>query len=185
MGSCRLAPALYADGDRLRRTPQVKSHSVIRHDAAGELMTTAHEGGCCCGAVRFSVAEIYDSGYCYCSICRKMSGAPAVAWAVLPSQAFRLLSGVPRRYRSSENWVRYFCGDCGGPVYQQTPDSPEDGADLLCVLIPCLDDPEAVRPAAHMWCSARLSWFEISDRLPRFEDGTMTDPATRVPSRAV
>ena len=30
MGSCRLAPALYADGDRLRRAPQVKSHSVMR-----------------------------------------------------------------------------------------------------------------------------------------------------------
>ena len=31
MGSCRLAPALYVVGERLWRSPQVKSHSVMRH----------------------------------------------------------------------------------------------------------------------------------------------------------
>ena len=39
MGSCRLAPALYADGDRLRRAPQVKSHSVMRQRLTAVLKT--------------------------------------------------------------------------------------------------------------------------------------------------
>ena len=35
-----MAPALYVDGDRLRRTPQAKSHSVMRHDRPSQMRLT-------------------------------------------------------------------------------------------------------------------------------------------------
>jgi len=73
-------------------------------------------GGCFCGANRFEAGDLYDAGYCHCSMCRRFSGAPAVAWANLRGRDFRLVRGAPRGFRSSEHWVRYFCPSCGGPA---------------------------------------------------------------------
>ena len=148
-------------------------------------MPSELEGGCFCGAVRYAIGEVYDSAYCHCSICRRTSGAPAVAWANLRSRDFRLTKGNPARFESSATWTRFFCSNCGSPIFQQAPNPPRDGSDLLCVLVPTLDDPEAVRPTAHIWCSSRLSYFDTRDELPRFPEGELTDPADRVPSRAV
>ena len=138
---------------------------------------TVHlNGGCLCGAIRYEIREIFDAGYCHCSICRRLSGAPAVLWANLPSRAFGLVAGSPRGFQSSEAWTRYFCGECGGPVYQQVSDPPGDGSDLLCVLVPTLDTPEQVQPRAHIWCGSKLAFFETDDELPRFPKGELTPP---------
>jgi hypothetical protein len=139
------------------------------------------EGGCYCGGVRFEVDELFDAGYCHCSICQRFSGAPAVAWANTPARSFRVTRGMPRGYASSDHWMRYFCPACGAPVYGRHPQPPADGSDLACFLIPSLDEPTAVRPTAHIWCSSRLPFFEIRDDLPRFDDGRLSHPRERQP----
>jgi hypothetical protein len=146
-------------------------------------MGTTLRGGCYCGAVRFEVDDLFDAGYCHCSICRRFSGAPVVLWANAPARQFRVTTGEPRGFASSAHWVRYFCPTCGSPVYQRHPTPPPDGSDLLCILTPSLDDPEAVRPTAHIWCSSALPFFGTSDALPRFADGQLTHPSKRAPWR--
>ena len=142
-------------------------------------MTTTLSGGCFCGAIRFKVDDLFDAGYCHCSICQRMSGAPAVAWANTPARNFRVTKGEPEGFSSSEHWVRLFCPSCGSPVYGRHPSPPSDDSDLLCIPIPSLDDPSAVLPTAHIWCSSRLPLFETSDDLPRFDDGELSHPSTR------
>jgi hypothetical protein len=44
-------------------------------------MTQKLTGGCHYQAIRYEVESIFDAGYCHCSICRKLSGAPVLAWA--------------------------------------------------------------------------------------------------------
>jgi len=142
-------------------------------------MSEVLRGGCFCGAIRFELSAVYDAGYCHCSICRRMSGAPAVAWANVLGRDFRLTQGSPRGFASTEPWRRYFCPDCGAPVYQRMSAPPDDGSDQVSILIPSLDDPTAVRPTAHIWCASRLPFFQIRDDLPRFEDGELSPPSTR------
>jgi hypothetical protein len=150
----------------------------------GDPMETILRGGCYCGAIRFEINDLFDAGYCHCSICQRFSGAPAVVWANTPARNFRITKGKPKGFSSSDHWVRFFCPSCGSPVYQCHPSSPPDGSDLLCILIPSLDDPLAVRPTAHIWCSSRLPFFHTSDDLPQFADGKLTHPSTRGPWRA-
>jgi hypothetical protein len=145
---------------------------------------TRLEGGCFCGAVRFELDDAIDAGYCHCSICRRMSGAPAVAWLTAAARDLRITRGEPKAFASSPHWVRLFCPACGAPVYQRQGSLPPDGSGLVCVLIPSLDRPEAVRPTAHIWCSSRLPFFEVSDDLPRFQEGQLTPPETRQSWRA-
>ncbi len=136
-------------------------------------------GGCFCGAVRFEIGEIHDAGYCHCSICRRFSGAPLVLWANAPARAFRVTEGAPKGFASSDHWVRYFCHTCGAPVYGRHPRPPADGSDLVCILVPSLDEPEAVRPTAHIGCGSGMPGFDVRDDLPRVADGTLDPPSTR------
>ena len=47
-----------------------------------------------------------------------------------------------------------------------------------------LDNPEAVRPTVHIWCSSKTSYFETTDKLPRFPEGTISHPSKRPSWRA-
>lgn len=141
-------------------------------------------GGCFCGAIRFELSEIFDTGYCHCSICRRFSGSPAILWANAPARAFHLTAGTPAGFASSDHWVRYFCPICGAPVYGRDPAPASDESDRVCVPIPSLDAPDAIRPTAHIWCASRLSYFEIHDDLPRFDEGELSHPSQRRSWRA-
>ena len=141
-------------------------------------------GGCFCGAVRFEIDDVFDAGYCRCAICRRMSGAPAILWAQAERSKFRIVNGTPSAHLSTPGWARYFCGSCGAPVYQCDPNGDGSAEDRVCVLLPTLDNPEAVRPTVHIWCSSGLRYFETTDDAPRFPRGEITHPQTRGPSRA-
>ena len=67
-------------------------------------------GGCHCGAIRYETAgEAIHHALCHCTDCRKCAGAPAVAWALAPSDQVRI-TGEPVWYASSEYGRRGFCG---------------------------------------------------------------------------
>ena len=129
-------------------------------------------GGCFCGAIRYQVTEVFDSGYCHCSVCRRISGAPAIAWANVLSGRFRLIRGSPRRYASSAQYERCFCAECGTHCYTIGRDDPE----MVSVSTGTLDRPELVPPRVHIWTQSRLSWFDTRDDLPRFAEGTISHP---------
>jgi hypothetical protein len=134
------------------------------------------EGGCFCGAIRFRIGAVFDAGYCHCSICRRMTGAPMAAWANVPADQFERLQGTPKAHATSGRGRRYFCGDCGSALFWA-----EDGGPYVSVGLGVLDDPEAVRPAVHMCQADRLSWFEVMDDLPRYPDNRLPHPDRRGP----
>ena len=101
------------------------------------------EGGCACGAVRYRLeAEPYDAGYCHCVTCRRSTGAPVVAYATVPLEAFVVIAGAPRKRRSTDFGERQFCGDCGTQLTMHVDHQP----DTIDFTIPSLDAPDAVAP---------------------------------------
>lgn len=148
-------------------------------------MSEVFRGGCFCGAVRFEIGEIFDAGYCHCSICRRFSGAPFVLWANAPARAFRVTTGTPAGFASSESWVRYFCATCGAPVYGRHPSPPPGDADLVSIHTANLDTPDAIRPSVHIWCDLSLPFIDVRDDLPRFGDGRASHPSKRRSWRAL
>jgi len=123
-------------------------------------------GGCLCGAVRFSLealpGDVVD--YCHCIQCRKASGAPVTAWIQVAPVRFALTKGGAKPGLVSPRATRWFCEGCGSPLYMTDPEGRSIGVPLGV-----LDDPNAVRPTVHGWDSARLSWFETRDDLPRHD----------------
>ncbi|MDI9238886.1 GFA family protein [Lysobacter sp. LF1] len=134
------------------------------------------EGGCLCGAVRYRASAAPIRGViCHCTMCRRHSGAPALAFVHFPAVAFQWIAAPPRWYRTSPFAERGFCDTCGSTLGMRE----EVLQDRVQVCVGSLDSPEQVRMDDHVWTRSRLPWFDVADTLPRFQESS-----TAVPSRA-
>jgi hypothetical protein len=100
-------------------------------------------GGCFCGAIRDEADGVpFHQTNCHCSICRRTTGAPFVAWFSVQSDGFGIIKGQPARFSSSEKRTRSFCARCG----TQLTFEHADFGDEIDVTTCSLDDPELVPP---------------------------------------
>lgn len=134
------------------------------------------EGGCICGAIRYRATEPPVRGViCHCSICRRHSGAPILAFVHFSRASFTWLAAEPARYRSSEYAERGFCPRCGSTVSMHEDVLKE----RVQICVGSLDEPDRVRIDDHVWTQERISWFDVKDELRRFPQSS-----SAVPSRA-
>lgn len=119
-------------------------------------------GSCLCGAVRYTVSvPVTDLRACHCTHCQKSSGAAGTVNAVLPSAAFRITQGTPKRYASSADsgrtLYRHFCGECGSPIYSQRATNP----DIVVVRAGSFDNTQGMKITANIWTRSACSWAHI------------------------
>ena len=124
-------------------------------------------GGCFCGAIRYRAEGAPTSSMiCHCKSCRRISGAPAVAWATFPLERFKFVRGEPDEFQSSPPVLRTFCRQCGTPLTYRN----ETDALALDVTTATLDTPDAFPPTHHSWLSHDISWLKFGDGLPTYSE---------------
>jgi len=79
-----------------------------------------------------------------------------------------MTGGEPKLYQDGEtqsgNTVeRYFCGNCGSPIYSVVPGSP----DMKYVKTGTLDDTSEFKPQFHVWCDTKQNWVDLQDGVPQ------------------
>ena len=119
-------------------------------------------GSCLCGAIRYTVtAPVTELRACHCTHCQKTSGAGGSVNAPLPSDAFKITQGTPKRYAakadSGRTLYRFFCGDCGSPIYSQRETNPG----IVTVRAGTFDNAGAMKIATHIWTSSARPWAHI------------------------
>ena len=122
-------------------------------------------GGCLCGAVRYEASEPpHDVMYCHCRMCQKQTGSAFEVVAAIPADSFRITSGEPKFYKSSEILERGFCANCGSGLMDRyfDPDHP-----FVWVKVGTLDHPEDAPPTQHFGIESQIPWLSIDDDLPR------------------
>lgn len=126
----------------------------------------AIEGGCHCGAIRYALSRTPDASMiCHCRTCRRITGAPVVAWLTITPDAITIAKGAPKRYKSSAKVERMFCGACGAQIgYSRTDDSS-----YVDIATATLDNPDAFPPTHHSWLSHDITWVKFGDGLPVFQ----------------
>ncbi|MDP2061694.1 MAG: GFA family protein [Phaeovulum sp.] len=125
-------------------------------------------GGCLCGKVRVvAIGQPYRVGLCHCLDCRKHHGALFHASAVFPQEAVTI-EGEPRSYAG-----RFFCPNCGSPVFSRSGDEIE-------VNLGSLDATDQLQPTYELWAVRRESWlppFPLARHYPRDRDNAgRTEP---------
>lgn len=125
-------------------------------------------GGCYCGAIRYEASgALIHRAICHCTVCRRTTGAPCVAWFTVRLDSFSLRSGEPASFRSSQPGTRSFCATCGT---QLTFVDDDLGAEID-ITTASLDDPALVPPEAHIFTASAIPWLVLDDHLPRYWAG--------------
>lgn len=113
-------------------------------------------------SVQFSIdAPVSELRACHCRNCQKASGAGGSVNAVVVSAAFRVTRGTPKRYSaradSGRLLNRYFCGECGSPVYSQR----EATRETVVVRAGLLDNAAEMKIVSNIWTRSARSWAHI------------------------
>jgi hypothetical protein len=123
-------------------------------------------GGCHCGAVRYTVEGApAHAALCHCRDCTRCAGAQMVGWALFPREAVTI-TGETTEYRSSEHGRRHFCGTCGSGLFY-TSDAVFPGK--IDIQIATLDDPDDYPATGHIQVADDPAWMKTVGDLPRFE----------------
>jgi hypothetical protein len=125
------------------------------------------KGHCLCDAIQYEAdGEVTNETVCHCTMCRRAAGSPMVGWFTVARGAYRVTSGKPARYQSSEQAVRTFCATCGTPLTFESVHF----ADETDVTTASLVDPEQLPPRDHTRAATKLSWVKLADGLPVYPD---------------
>jgi len=119
-------------------------------------------GGCLCGATRFQITgSPGDASYCHCADCRRVTGSAFNVGVTVDWPAFAIIAGTPKGFTkladSGNELTRYFCPECGSPLYGASPVHP----DVVYVRAGAFDDPSVVKPTHQSWVCSAVPWSVI------------------------
>lgn len=118
-----------------------------------------YTGGCLCGKTTYSASHPENPHLCSCTMCRKSSGAPTVAWIAFPLNQFKWeQNSTPGAYQSSERTQRLFCKACGGLLA-----ALNKGGHTICITIGSLDNPNLIIPNnQHSYQEKSPDWWNVN-----------------------
>ena len=107
-------------------------------------------------------------GVCHCKNCQRQAGSAYSTLAGVPVDGFQIKQGELKLYEDSDTKSgatveRYFCGNCGSPVYSAVPSIP----DQVFLKTGTMDDTSTFTPQFHAWCSTKQDWVQLEDGVPQ------------------
>lgn len=123
------------------------------------------EGGCLCGAVRYSSdADPVLLANCYCSNCRKNSGSSHSVNIAMPTGSVAITGDTVKTYvdttgASGHPFNRHFCSNCG--THFRSEGAAYAGIEFIKG--GTLDDADWAEPQLHIWCDEKLAWVQLPD----------------------
>ncbi|MBV8848184.1 MAG: GFA family protein [Methylobacteriaceae bacterium] len=120
------------------------------------------EGGCLCGAVRYTfTGEPFRQFVCHCRDCQRSGGSAFHVGLAVPRGGFRITQGELQTYESASDSgrriKRCFCPACGSGVINE----PEVLPGYVVIRVGTLDDPSVVAPKQELYASKRARWLAI------------------------
>jgi hypothetical protein len=125
-------------------------------------------GQCLCGAINYEIDEAPAvTGVCHCKNCQRQAGSAFSTLAGVPTDQLRFTKGEPKLYQDGDTESgtpveRYFCGNCGSPIYSLLPGTPE----MIYLKTGTLDDTAGFEPQFHAWCDSKQEWVELAEGVP-------------------
>jgi hypothetical protein len=137
-------------------------------------------GSCLCGEVRYTInVPVTELRACHCTHCQKASGAGGSVNAMVPSSAFKITQGTPRRFSvtadSGRTLHRHFCGNCGSPIYSQRATTPE----TVSIRVGTLDNAEGMKITTNIWTRSARPWSYIDPATKQYPGQPDAPAATR------
>lgn len=128
------------------------------------------EGGCRCGAVRYTLAietalPIYA---CHCHQCQRWTGSAFSLQALVPETALTVSGPVVVYERVTEDRMstQRICGTCHARIYNTNTRRPG----IAVLRAGTLDATEGLVCKAHIFTAYRQAWFALPDDVPQWPE---------------
>ncbi len=135
------------------------------------MASSLFEGGCGCGAVRYSVTgPPLFVHCCHCTWCQRETGSAFALNAMIESSHVAVLGGSPETVDTpsasgrGQKIVR--CPQCRVAVWGHYGAS---GTAIAFLRVGTLDDQHVMAPDVHIYTSTRRPWVRLGDGAPVFE----------------
>ncbi|MEQ8355048.1 MAG: GFA family protein [Kiloniellaceae bacterium] len=121
------------------------------------------EGGCQCGAVRYTVnlSEAVTLYRCHCRECQRQTASAFGLSMVFPEAAFEITRGDLKTWRRKADSGRavdcFFCEVCGCRLLHRSPARPG----RVNLKPGTLDDPSGLQPIGDLWTDSRQAWVAL------------------------
>lgn len=113
-------------------------------------------GSCHCGGVQFEVQGGFGVVICHCQDCHKLHGNAFAMVVISPEQLKMTSAETLKRYRSSEQVQRSFCGECGSRLFKE----PDDGQKLM-VSMGLLGRETGLQIRKQVWTESKPDWYPL------------------------
>jgi hypothetical protein len=121
-------------------------------------------GACLCGAVQFRVeTPTLWCAHCHCSMCQRAHGAAFVTWVGVPEDKAWIDETRLTWFESSAGAGRGFCATCGSSLFFRSKRWPGE----LHITRANFSDPIDREPDGHAFFDSHVSWFTVTDTLPK------------------
>jgi len=126
-------------------------------------------GSCQCRQVEFKINSKPKSAcYCYCSICRRLTGSEKGAYASVEKDAFTWLKGEEKlvRFNQNENLVRAFCSGCGSflvSVHRLVPN-------LIFISLGAMDSELELEIEYQQFVASKANWSNVDPNIKQYDE---------------
>ena len=129
------------------------------------------EGGCACGAVRYTLKSAPMFVHCcHCRDCQRQTGSAFVINALIETDRITPVKGEPQAIAVPTDSGRphriFRCPSCQTAVWSEYGGV----AKLRFVRIGTLDDPAALAPDVHIYTRSKLPWVMLPPAVPAFSE---------------
>ena len=87
----------------------------------------------------------------------------------MPRSGFKVDKGEAKRFTtkadSGRTLIRYFCADCGSPIYSHRETTP----DILGIRAGTLDDSSGLKITTHIWTKMARPWSHLDPAAKQIE----------------
>ena len=128
------------------------------------------EGGCRCGAVRYtlSIDALPPTYACHCLQCQTWSGSPFSQQALLPVDALHVTGPVVFYDLTTCDRTSHqrMCGLCHTRIYNTNTRRPG----IAVVRAGTLDDSHLLDVVAHIWVKRKQPWLTLPEGVPTWPE---------------
>ncbi|MEG3143794.1 GFA family protein [Sphingomonas sp. RT2P30] len=134
-------------------------------------MTELLEGGCRCGAARYTLTvpampEVYC---CHCNYCQSWSGSAFTQQVIVPAEALTATGPIITYGYDTDSGAtstHRFCATCHTRLWNDNTRLPGS----IVVRAGTLDASDTLVPAAHIWVKRKQPWIVIDEAVPSFAE---------------
>ncbi|MFT5196417.1 MAG: hypothetical protein ACI9EW_003416 [Cellvibrionaceae bacterium] len=120
-------------------------------------------GSCLCGEIKFELRLPFTAfGHCYCSRCRKATGAGRASVFIAKPENLQWTKGEEKLNRwdlpSASSFATSFCSQCGSHLPRLTR-----SGEYAVIPAGSIDDDLPIQPECHENFSSKANWVDLDE----------------------